>query len=325
MESIRYADRVADTSAGTLADLELRHLAALRAVAEEGSFGRAAARLGFTQSAVSQQIAGLERIVGEPVFDRPGGPRPVTLTPLGALLLPHAVTVLDRLGCAEAELAGFRAGELATITVGTFQSVSVRIVPGVLKELRERHPGIDVQLVEVDEDQELIARLRAGELDASFLVLPLDDEDELDLVPVIEDALVIVCPLDSPILPPDGGAVPVERLHRLPLVGQPSTTCSRLIEGRLRSAGVEPETFFRTAGNDAVQAMVRSGMGHAVMGALAVDRDDPGVQVRELDPPLPRRSIVLASVKSRRVPPALEPFVEVTLEVARSLVAAHAV
>jgi DNA-binding transcriptional LysR family regulator len=313
------------TTAGSFADLELRHLAALRAVAEEGSFGRAAARLGFTQSAVSQQIAGLERIVGEPVFDRPGGPRPVTLTPLGALLLPHAVNVLDRLGCAEAELAGFRAGELATITVGTFQSVSVRIVPGVLKELRERHPGIDVQLVEIDEDGELVARLRAGDLDAAFLVLPVDGEEELDVVPVIDDALVVLCPADSPIVPANGAPVPVERLHRLPLVGQPSTTCTRLIEERLRSAGVEPETFFRTAGNDAVQAMVRSGMGHAVMGALAVDRDDPGVQVRETDPPLAPRSIVLASMKSRRLPPAVEPFFEVTLDVARSLVAAHAV
>lgn len=313
------------TSAGSFADLELRHLAALRAVAEEGSFGRAAARLGFTQSAVSQQIAGLERIVGEPVFDRPGGPRPVTLTPLGALLLPHAVNVLDRLGCAEAELAGFRAGELATITVGTFQSVSVRIVPGVLKELRERHPGIDVQLVELDEDGELVARLHAGELDVAFLVLPVDGEEDLDVVPVIDDELVVLCPIDSPILPPDGRPIPVERLHRLPLVSQPSTTCTRLIEGRLRSAGVEPETFFRTAGNDAVQAMVRSGMGHAVMGALAVDRDDQGVQVRETDPPLAPRSIVLASMKSRRLPPAVEPFVEVALDVAHSLVAAHAV
>lgn len=58
-----------------LADLELRHLAALRAVAEEGSFGRAATKLGYTQSAISQQIGSLERIIGDPVFDRPGGPR----------------------------------------------------------------------------------------------------------------------------------------------------------------------------------------------------------------------------------------------------------
>ena len=63
--------------------LELRHLLALDAVASEGTFGRAAERLGYTQSAVSQQIAALERAIGGAVFDRPGGPKPVRITPLG--------------------------------------------------------------------------------------------------------------------------------------------------------------------------------------------------------------------------------------------------
>src|SRR6186997_2567225 len=76
----------------TLRDLEIRHLAALDAVATEGTFGRAAERLGYTQSGVSQQIATLERTLGGAVFDRPGGPRPVRLTPLGKLVLTHAAT-----------------------------------------------------------------------------------------------------------------------------------------------------------------------------------------------------------------------------------------
>src|SRR6478752_9507111 len=80
-----------------LRDLDIRHLMALQAVAEERSFGRAAQRLGFTQSAISQQVAALERIVGTPLFDRPGGPRPVELTPAGVALLPHAEAVLERL------------------------------------------------------------------------------------------------------------------------------------------------------------------------------------------------------------------------------------
>ncbi len=70
--------------------IELRHLAALEAVATEGSFGRAALKLGYTQSAISQQIATLERLVGERLVERPGGPRPVTLTEAGAILLRHA-------------------------------------------------------------------------------------------------------------------------------------------------------------------------------------------------------------------------------------------
>ena len=84
--------------------VELRHLLALQAVAEEGSFGRAARSLGYTQSAISQQIAALERIVGQRLIDRPGGPRPVTLTDAGALLLTHARAINARLAAAQADL-----------------------------------------------------------------------------------------------------------------------------------------------------------------------------------------------------------------------------
>src|SRR5260370_16586717 len=72
-----------------VSDAQLRHLAAMAAVADEGSFGRAAARLGYSQSTISQQIAALEKAVGGEVFDRPGGPKPVRITPLGAGGLAH--------------------------------------------------------------------------------------------------------------------------------------------------------------------------------------------------------------------------------------------
>src|SRR5690348_16451037 len=80
--------------------IELRHFAALQAIAAEGSFGRAAERLGYTQSAISQQLATLERIVGEQLVERPGGPRPVSLTEAGRLLLRHADSLVDRLEAA---------------------------------------------------------------------------------------------------------------------------------------------------------------------------------------------------------------------------------
>src|SRR5437763_8076997 len=95
--------------------VELRHLAALEAVAAEGSFGRAAERLGYTQSAVSQQIATLERIVGERLIERPGGPRPVSLTEAGELLLGHAESIVARLQAAQADLHALQTGELGTL------------------------------------------------------------------------------------------------------------------------------------------------------------------------------------------------------------------
>ena len=86
-------------------NLDLRHLRALQAVAEEGSFNKAAVRLGYTQSAVSQQIQTLERIVGDKLVERPGGPRPVSMTEAGNVLLVHANAIVARLRAAQADLS----------------------------------------------------------------------------------------------------------------------------------------------------------------------------------------------------------------------------
>src|ERR1700752_4210257 len=90
--------------------VEVRHFAALQAIAAEHSFARAAHRLGYTQSAVSQQIATLERIVGEQLIERPGGPRPVSLTEAGQVLLGHAESIVARLQAAQADLAALSSG-----------------------------------------------------------------------------------------------------------------------------------------------------------------------------------------------------------------------
>src|SRR5918999_2033478 len=90
--------------------LELRYLAALEAIAATGSFGGAADRLGYTQSAVSQQIAALERLVGQPLIDRPGGRRPVGLTEAGSLLLEHSEAGLGRPRGAPGQLGATQQG-----------------------------------------------------------------------------------------------------------------------------------------------------------------------------------------------------------------------
>ena len=98
--------------------VELRHFLALEAVSREGSFGKAAAALGYTQSAVSQQIAALERIVGQRLVERPGGPKPVSLTEAGRLLLNHADAIAARVAAAQADLTALEDGEAGTLNVG---------------------------------------------------------------------------------------------------------------------------------------------------------------------------------------------------------------
>src|SRR6185503_12386781 len=154
--------------------LELRHLIALKAIAEEGTFGRAAKRLGYTQSAISQQIAMLERIVGRRLIDRPGGPRPVSLTEAGDLLLRHADAIAARLQAAQADLVALDAGDAGPLRIGTYQSVGAKVLPALLREFTEQWPKVDVTLQESADDRELLQLVERGELDLSFVVLPVD-------------------------------------------------------------------------------------------------------------------------------------------------------
>ena len=153
-----------------LRDLELRHLVALDAVATEGTFGRAAIRLGYTQSAVSQQIASLERLVGDSLFDRPGGPRPVELTPLGKLVLAHARDIMARVDAAGEAVERFFAGDSGRIDVGTFQSVSNVLLPAIVARLRDEYPDLDIRLFEDESKEEGSRRVLDGELDVTFTV-----------------------------------------------------------------------------------------------------------------------------------------------------------
>src|SRR5918911_1917769 len=130
------------------AGLELRHLLALAAVAREGSFGRAAVALGYTQSAISQQIAALERIVGERLLERPGGPRPVSLTEAGELLLRHADAIVARLAAAKADLQALAEGEGGVLRVGIYQSVGQRILPELMRRYAAAWPRVEIALTE---------------------------------------------------------------------------------------------------------------------------------------------------------------------------------
>jgi DNA-binding transcriptional LysR family regulator len=124
--------------------VEMRHLAALEAVSRTRSFGRAARELGYTQSAVSQQIAQLEQIVGQRLFHRPGGPRRVEPTEAGELLLRHADAIVAQLDAARADMAALAEGEAGTLRVGIYQSVGTRLLPALVRRFREQWPLVGV-------------------------------------------------------------------------------------------------------------------------------------------------------------------------------------
>src|SRR5216110_2305958 len=126
--------------------VELRHFLALEAVAREGSFGKAAAALGYTQSAVSQQIAALERIVGQRLVERPGGPKPVSLTAAGRLLLTHADAIAARVAAAQADLTALAEGQAGPLRVGVYQSVGQRILPELMHRFMDGWPQVKVTL-----------------------------------------------------------------------------------------------------------------------------------------------------------------------------------
>src|SRR6266511_356950 len=150
--------------------VELRHLQTFYAVARAESFSQAALKLGYTQSAVSHQIAALERIVGARLFDRPGGRRPVSLTEHGRLLLRHADRILATLSAAEAQMQTLLQGE-ERLRVGVFQSVGVRVVPPVLKYFSARVPQTVIDLTERPWEADLLSEIETGELDLTFASL----------------------------------------------------------------------------------------------------------------------------------------------------------
>src|SRR2546430_1078236 len=147
------------------AGLELRHLIALQAVAEERSFGRAAERLGYTQSAVSHQIAALEGLVGERVIERGRGQRSVQLTQAGALLARHADAIVARLRAAQADYAAFTEGAAGLLRVGIYQSVGMRILPTLLRAVAVRWPRVGGRLTESTPDGALPSPVAPGEAD----------------------------------------------------------------------------------------------------------------------------------------------------------------
>jgi molybdate transport repressor ModE-like protein len=287
--------------------VELRHLAALEAVAEEGSFGRAARRLGYTQSAVSQQIAQLEKLVGATLIERPGGPRAVSLTDAGRLLLRHADAIVARLAAAQADMAALLAGEAGPLRVGILQSVGARLLPGLILRFKRDFPRVSVQVREGSTPDELLPLVESGDLDLSFAELPLP-EGPFDWVELLRDPYVLLVAADSPLAQRDA-APPLRELARLPLIGWRS--------GRERELLPGVDYAFRSDDNGTVLGLVQAGIGVAIGPRLVLDPAREGIVA--LPTRLPPRLLALAWHKERYRSPAAVAFVEGARELAETL------
>lgn len=298
--------------------LELRHLVALHTVAQTGTFGRAAAHLGYTQSAMSQQIASLEGLVGQRLVERSRGQPSVELTEAGRLLLGHANAVIARLEAAHADFSAFGQGELGVLRVGTYQSVSTRILPALMRDFSTAWPRVEVRLSEVS-SQDLLPLIERGELDLTFEVLPIA-EGPFEALEVLRDPYVLLVAASSPLASSPQAPGPRE-LAALPWISFRHSSETERLSTLMRGHAEEPRVIFRSDDNGAVQGMVAAGLGVAVMPALAVDTRDPAVVTLPFGDAVAPRALCLVWHRDRYRSPAARAFVDATVRVCEQLAA----
>ena len=304
-----------------LSGVEVRHLLALDAIARTRSFSQAAAELGYAQSAVSQQIATLERAVGHKLVERPGGPRPVSLTEAGELVLRHANHITARLGAVRADLDALAAGEAGSVRIGTFQSASAKLLPPTLTRYRDTWPHVGVELRNEMNTGTLDDLVRAGQLDLAFSDIE-PSEATLAYETLVVDEYVLIVPPWSPLV--EQAPIDLRELDDIDLISGSlsNDTCGLRIAKHLEDARVRPRVVFRSDDNLTTQRLVASGLGLAVVPLLAVEQFVPDAEVTVL--PLNetsafRRSIGIVWHPDRYRSRAAEAFVETAREVAARL------
>jgi DNA-binding transcriptional LysR family regulator len=299
--------------------LDVKRLKVLREVAACGSFSAAAESLAYTQSAVSQQIAALEREAGTILLER--NARGVRLTDAGRALVDHSEQIIARLAAAEAELeaiAGLRGGRLR---MASFPTAGATLMPLAIARFRQRHPGVELSLAQA-EPEDSVPRLRAGELDIALLFEPnqLDHgADAIQLMHLLDDPMYIALAADHPL-----AAKP--RLRLKDLAGEPwiqaTGACSRLTERACSATGFEPHVAFESDDYLTVQGLVAAGVGVALIPELALGTVREDIVIRPLGPrPEVRRRVMAATADRGYCAPATASMLEVLREVADEYVA----
>ncbi|HET9323739.1 MAG TPA: LysR family transcriptional regulator [Gaiellaceae bacterium] len=261
--------------------IELRHLEALAVVSDEGSFRRAARKLGYTQSAISQQIAALERAVGHAVLERPSRGRPLALTEVGARLRRLHDTVENAIAAARADVAAAAAGVGHVVRVGTpfsFAHLSEAVVA-----MRVRHPRVVVEVVSAADDDRLLRLLETGAVDLAIVRSP-SVPGTAELRPAAMCSYAVAIPATCPL------ARTQRRVALSDLAGMARIATAD------RTAFADDVTAPVVA-SDAEMALglVGAGAGAAVLPSLFASAPPSGVAVRPLRDILPPFRLSLAT------------------------------
>ncbi|MFD7624796.1 LysR family transcriptional regulator [Streptomyces sp. NPDC059851] len=274
--------------------LDVRRLRLLRELARRGTIAAVAEALAFSPSAVSQQLAVLEREAGLPLLERTG--RSVRLTPAGQNLVRHAEAVLERLEEAAADLAEARSGLAGALRIGAFPTATRAIVPAALVALARRHPGLEPMVSETD-PAAVAHALRAGDLDVALVheydFVPAPPEPGLATEPLFREAMYLAAPAPAP--PPasaprpgsgavsgpasgtgaalDQGAVLRAHADAPWITATPGTLCHAMTVRACRAAGFTPRVRHRVDEFATVLALVAAGQGVAVVPQLGIPED----------------------------------------------------
>ena len=273
--------------------LDLHRLRLLREFADRGTIAATAAALGYTPSAVSQQLSALEREAGAALLDRAA--RSVELTDVGRQLAVHADIILAQVEAAEADLSAAGREPSGRAAVAAFPSAAAAFAPALVRSMRA-HPGLTL-LLQQAQPGEGLRRVRSGEVDVALIddwtgSLPENGPTLLRYYALLRDPVVLIVPRDHPLANP---AVPVD-LRRLRETsrwmaapeGEPSR---QAVDRLLESAGGAPAVPWEFEGLGTIVSLVARGIGVAAVPRLALAGGERRVVVRELPGSAPARDV----------------------------------
>ncbi|HWF32460.1 MAG TPA: LysR substrate-binding domain-containing protein [Solirubrobacteraceae bacterium] len=283
--------------------LNVARLKVLKEVAYRGSLSNAAEALSYTQSAISQQIAALEAETGMALLER--HPRGVSLTAAGQTLVGHAEGILARLDTAEAALsaiAGLRGGRLR---MASFPTAGSTLMPVAIANFRAAYPGVELTIAE-GEPEEIVPRLRAGELDLALLFEFAEDTQLLEGMarsPLLEDPMYLALPREHRLS--KKAKLRLSELDRESWVQTSSSSpCARHVVRSCHAAGFEPSVTFESDDYQTVQGLVAAGVGVALIPELALSVVREDIAIRALSPAPPVRQVIAATPEGARLVPA---------------------